>query len=136
VISINAADWTELENVLFSEGVPGHSLASSCDLTVLDWLWVRFNPDGSEVTDWGADVSTLLQPDPPTAWAMAENLAAVNGPTNVPAGQTTMATLSLTIAAAPGRYHLAFGDGYFVDETGASMAMLAGGSLEVVVQGP
>jgi hypothetical protein len=101
---------------------------------------------------------------PPTAWAMTESLATVNGPiatpagqvpglpegdwfvttANIggaarealPAGQTTTATLSLTIAATPGTYHLAFGDGYFVDESGASVPMLTGPSFEILVQNP
>jgi len=165
VVSINAGDWTELENVLFSNGIPGHDVSSFYDLTVMDWLWVRLTPDGSDVIDSGTDVETLLQPDlpltssqdvkgPPTAWTLTYSLAEVNGPINTPAGdwftttaniggatrellppgQTTLATLSLTVSGAPGTYHLTLTDGLFTDESFRSVPMLNGPTLEVVVQ--
>jgi len=145
VVSIDSADWTELDNVLFSHDVDGHAQSSHYDLTVMDWLWVRLTPDGSDVTAWGMDVDSLLGVDPPTVWALTQDLTAVNGPIAaptaeppiesqesaqwftttaaiggatrgpLPASQTILAMSSLTISSHPGTRHLTLTDAEFLD---------------------
>gem|GEM_PF-2067492 len=163
VVSIDSADWTELDNVLFSHDVDGHAQSSHYDLTVMDWLWVRLTPDGSDVTAWGMDVDSLLGVDPPTVWALTQDLTAVNGPIAaptaeppiesqesaqwftttagiggvtrepLPAGQTVLATLSLTISPEPGTYHLTLTDAQFVDTIHVTHPATTGQPLEIVV---
>jgi len=153
VVSIDSADWTELDNVLFSHDVDGHNQSSHYDLTVMDWLWVRFTPDGTDATEWGMDVDSLLGADPPTTWTLTNSLAAVDGPIAAPAGnlftttasiggatqqllpvgQTAVATLSLTISGTPGTYHLTLSDGSFINEAMASVPMIGGPELEIIV---
>ncbi|HPD31256.1 MAG TPA: hypothetical protein PLL20_14790, partial [Phycisphaerae bacterium] len=153
VVSINSADWTELDNVLFSHRVDGHNQSSYYDLTVMDWLWARMTPDGSDVIDSGTDVEALLAPDPPTAWTLTNSLATVDGAIATPAGdlftttasiggatrqllpvgQTAVATLSLTISGTPGTYHLTLNDGSFINEDMASVPMVGGPELEIIV---
>ena len=163
VVSINSADWTELDNVLFSHDVDGHNQSSCYDLTVVDWLWVRLTPDGTDVTAWGMDVDSLLGADPPTVWTLTQDLAVINGPIAtptaepaievqdsaqwftttaslggmtrepLPAGQTILATLSLTISAEPGTYQLSLTDAQFVDTACATYPASAGHPLEIVV---
>ena len=174
VVSIDSADWTELDNVLMSYGQtvtsaeeaasqPPTTLASYYDLTVMDWLWVRLTPDGSDVTAWGMDVDSLLGADPPTVWALTQDLTAVNGPIAtptaeppiqsqesvqwftttasiggvtrepLPAGQTTLATLALTISPEPGTYHLTLTDAQFVDTIHVTHPATTGQPLVIVV---
>ena len=153
VVSIDSADWTELDNVLFSHDVDGHAQSSHYDLMVMDWLWVRLTPDGSDVIDSGTDVEALLAPDPPTAWTLTNSLAAVDGPIATPAGnlfvtmasiggaarqllpvgQTAVVTLSLTISGTPGTYRLTLSDASFINEAMASVPMIGGPELEIIV---
>jgi len=173
-VSINSADWTELDNVLMSygqtvtsteeaAGQPSTTLASYYDLTVMDWLWVRLTPDGTDVTAWGMDVDSLLGADPPPVWTLTQDLAVINGPITIPtaepaieaqdsaqwftttatiggvtreplpAGQTVLATLSLTISAQPGTYHLTLTAPQFTDTTHATFPATAGQPLQIVV---
>jgi len=163
VVSINSADWTERDNVLFSHDVDGHNQSSYYDLTVMDWLWVRLTPDGTDVTAWGMDVDSLLGADPPTVWTLTQDLTPINGPIAtptaepaiqspepvqwftttatiggvtrepLPAGQTVLATLSLTIAAQPGTYHLTLTAPQFTDTTHVTFPATAGQPLQIVV---
>ncbi|MGQ9649301.1 MAG: hypothetical protein ACUVXJ_04255, partial [Phycisphaerae bacterium] len=176
VVSIDSADWTELDNVLMSYGQtvtpaeeaasqPPTTLASYYDLTVMDWLWVRLTPDSSDVTAWGMDVDSLLGADPPTVWTLTRDLTAINGPIAtptveppvesqesiqwfattaflggmarepLPAGQTVLATLSLTISAQPGTYRLTLTDAQFVDTIHVTHPAKTGQPLEIVIQG-
>ncbi len=173
-VSINSADWTELDNVLMSYGQtvtsteeaasqPPTTLASYYDLTVMDWLWVRLTPDASDVTAWGMDVDSLLGADPPTVWTLTQDLTVINGPIAtpavdpaieaqdsaqwftttagiggvtrepLPAGQTVLATLSLTISAQPGTYHLTLTDPQFTDTTHVTFPATAGQPLVIAV---
>jgi hypothetical protein len=162
VVTINAADWTDRDNVLMSNGQSSATLASYYDLAGMDWLWARIATDG-EVIASGADLDSLLQPDPPTAVALVNNLAALNGPIAtpagemaglpagnwfvtsaslggitrdlLPAGQTTLATLSLTVGSTPGTYHLTLAEATFTDEAMQIGPMSPGPTLEVIVQG-
>ena len=51
----------------------------------------------------------------------------------MPAGQTVVATLSLTIAGSPGTYHLTLSDAVFIDEAMESVPMVEGPALEIIV---
>ncbi|MDM8004759.1 MAG: hypothetical protein QUV05_01215, partial [Phycisphaerae bacterium] len=51
----------------------------------------------------------------------------------LPAGQTVLATLSLTISAEPGTYHLPLTDAQFVDTACATYPASAGQPLVIVV---
>ncbi|MDM8006582.1 MAG: hypothetical protein QUV05_10610 [Phycisphaerae bacterium] len=53
----------------------------------------------------------------------------------LPAGQTVLAALSLTISAEPGTYHLTLTDAQFVDTACATYPASAGHPLEMVVGG-
>ncbi len=129
----------------------------------MDWLWVRLTPDGTDVTAWGMDVDSLLGADPPTVWTLTQDLTVINGPIAtptaepaiqspepvqwftttagiggvtrepLPAGQTVLATLSLTISAEPGTYHLSLTDAQFVDTACATYPATSGMPLAIVI---
>jgi len=95
VVSINASDWSDKANVLFSYGFPGYELTSYYNCTLVDWLLIRFADESAvaEPNSWwvggvlaegvsieqGTDPNALLEPLT-TASATGYGMDAVAGP--------------------------------------------------------
>ncbi len=153
VASIDAANWTELDNIMMSHGQPSASLTSYYDLTVLDWVWFATAPDGQEIM--GSDIEPLVSENPPAFMTLVNDLAALDGPistqagewfttsaamggsTRVPTGpgQFVAATLSITVSGTPGTYHLTLSDARYVNIAYVAPPISAVQPLEIVVQG-
>ena len=153
VASINAANWTELDNVMMSYGQPSAALTSYYDLTVMDWFWFVTGPNGEEIM--GGDIEPLLSENPPAVMTLVNDLTALDGPISTPAGEwfttsaalggatriptgpgpTVVATLSVTVSATPGTYHLTLSDARYMNIAYIAPPISAVQPLEIVVQG-
>jgi hypothetical protein len=149
VVSIDADDWTDADNVLFSYGVPGYSVDSFYDFTAIDWYLVH--PDGH--MEWGEDPEDLLQPGYGAA-SDALSMQAAGGVIDTPWGgmfvsptsvgglidaanpaQTVVATLRLDVAGVEGTYTLSFADAHAVDASGNLAPLADGPGFYVTVGG-
>ena len=116
-------------------------------------MWFATASDGQEIM--GSDIEPLLSENPPAIMTLVTDLAALDGPIATPAGewfttsaalggatrvptgpgQFVVATLSITVSATPGTYHLTLTDARYVNIAYVAPPIAAVEPLEIVVQG-
>jgi hypothetical protein len=130
---------------------------SGYDFTVMGWMLVYGEGDLAYAEDdivEGTDPAVLLEQDPPDLLTASHDLDPLAGPISVPsgdwftapaplggivsealpAGETVVATLSLTVSGYPGTYNLILTGGTFVDDAGAEGAIIPDASLAISVE--
>jgi hypothetical protein len=161
VVAVDASGWSEDANVRYSLGDPTVTLTSAYDFTKLDWYaifpslqaYAEAIPGAGVET--GYDLAQITEPIAGEVMTLAENLAALHGTINTPAGgaftttsvlgglmkmplpngESTVATLTLQVSGAPGTYTVDLGEATYSTPYETDLPMLTGQGFTITMQG-